>query len=87
MKPIPLYDYVRIGGILEYLMRCQQGTKIHGKGFMLGLTIILINIIENSDFVVSKAALDGLKHFKDKIEKKAEDYKLTSDERSNWSVS
>ncbi len=83
MRARSLFEYIRIGGILEYLKRCGEGTPIRGEGYILDYMNILINIIEKSDFYVTKEALGNFKRLKGKMNIKKEDQVLTVDEQEN----
>jgi len=60
----------------------KEGNNVHGEGYILGNINTLLDIVEKSDFAVTKRGIIILKIFKEKLEKTPDTHKLTSDETS-----
>jgi len=81
MKALTLLEYISFGSNLEYLRMVEEGTSVYGDTYIIANINTLIDIVEKSDFEVTKKGIIILKNFKEKLEKTPEDHKLINSEK------
>jgi len=81
MKPISILEYIRLGSKLIYLWSAQEGEVVHLKDTILDNMNQFINSVEKSELKVTKNALNGLKEFKERLEKTPADHLLNKEEK------
>ncbi len=80
MKALTLLQYINFGSNLEYLRMVKVGNGIHGEGRILENINTLLDIVDKSDFIVTKNGIIILKIFREKLERTPDTHKLTSGE-------